>query len=249
MSLPTPPSSSHWRDKAEENKFFGQVTRSVTWIDEPEIHCLSTPLKMLTICSKQRPSTKHSILKKSTALLVPPVVKQRDCTPEPAEILRNEGYLARPVTQIISVQNPDCPASLATLIEGYNVLAARLRSAIAESTDGDSDWPLFQPLRQNTDPLVDAIIRDLGRVLVDPLSLCPAEEEKSICHLPSPEKSPTRKKGGMTGEQAKYARDLCTTCHSVIRALSVILALPRFYKFFDGQSNVFPLTFYADQRK
>lgn len=245
MSLPTPPSSSHRRDKAEENNFFELVTRSVTWIEEPEIHCLSTPLKTLTVCSKQRPSAKHSILKKSTTLLVPHAAKQRDCTPEPAEILRNEDYLARPLTQIISVEDPDCPASLANLIEGYNVLAARLRSAIAESTDGDSDWPLFQPLRQNTEPFVDAIVRDLGRVFVDPLSFCPVvEEEKSKCILPSPEKTPTRKKGGMTGEQAKYARDLCTTCHSVIRTLSVIFAVPRFYKFFDGQSNASPLTLY-----
>jgi hypothetical protein len=197
-------------------------------------------MKTLPVLSKQRPYAKQSILKKSwqnATLLSPPDVMKRQSTPEPSEILRDEGYLTRPLTQIIAVQDPDTPAALAALIEGYNVLAARIRSAIAESTDGDSDWPLFQPLRQNTEAFVGAVVRDLGRALVDPLSS--PEEEKSKFPLPSPEKSPTRKKGGLTGEQVKYARDLCTTCHSVIRALSAILALPGFYKCFTGRSHAF----------
>jgi len=167
-------------------------------------------------------------------------MKQRQCTPEPSEILRNEGYLTRPLNLIFSVQDPNSLESLAALIEGYNVLAARLRSATTESTDGDSDWPLFVPLRQNTEAFVDAVIRDLGRALVDPLSSPSVpEEEMPKFILPSPEKSPTRKKDGMTGEQVKYARDLCTTCHSAIRALSVILTLPRFYKIFEGRPTTF----------
>ena len=245
MLLPTPPSSSHRRDKDKENRFFEArpSTRSVIWDDQLEIHCLSTPLKPLTVLSKQRPSAKHSILKRSsqnTTLLVPPDTKRRQCTPEPNEILRNESYLTRPLTQIISVQDPNSSETLAALIEGYNVLAARLRSATIESTDGDSDWPLFVPLRQNTNAFVDAVIRDLGRALVDPLSPSPvSDDEVSKFILPSPERSPARKKDGMTGEQVKYARDLCTICHSAIRALSVILALPGFYKFFDGQPDPF----------
>jgi len=247
MSLPTPPSSSHRRDKDKENKFFHaearHSTRSVVWDDELQIHSLSTPFKAFTVPSKQRPSAGYSILKRSSqnaTLQVPTDTKQRQCTPEPAEILRNEGYLTRPLTQIFSVQDPNSSESLAALIEGYNVLAARLRSAITESTDGDGDWPLFVPLRQNTEAFVDAVIRDLGRALVDPLSSSPVPEEETFKFiLPSPEKSPTRRKDGMTGEQVKYARDLCTTCHSAIRALSVILALPRFYKIFEGQHNTF----------
>lgn len=239
MFPPTPPSSSHRRDKDKENKFFeGPSTRSVTWDDEPEIHTLSTPLKPHTIPSKRRPSARHSILKKSNlnaVHLVPIDPKQRQYTPEPNEILRNGDYLTRPLSQIISVQDPNSAESLATLIEGYHLLAARLRSANAELAESDSSWPLFEPLRQNTEAFVAAVIRDLGRALVDPLSLFPVAMEKATKFvLPSPEKSPTRKKDGMTGEQVKYARDLCTTCHSVIRALSVILALPGFYKFFDG---------------
>jgi len=86
---------------------------------------------------------------------------------------------------------------------------------------------------------VDAIVRDLGRALVDPLSLCtaPEAEEEIVtkCPLPSPKSSPSKKKDGMTAEQVKFARDLCTTCHSVIKALSAVLSSPAIYNVFEGE--------------
>ena len=243
MSLLTPPSSSHRSDK--ENRFVVEPRpRSVLWVDKHEIHSLSTPLKTVTISSKERPATTRSILKKSdnnSMLALPVGMKQRECTPEPREILTNSDYLTRPLSQIISIDDPNSPTTLSGLIEGYNVLAARLRSGVTESADVDSTWALFEPLRKNTDAFVDAIVRDLGRAFVDPISIIPNNEDDSVpkFSLPSPQKSPVKKKGGMTGEQVKFARDLCTTCHSVIRLLGVILSLPALYNLFEGQSKWF----------
>jgi len=248
MSLLTPPSSSHRGDRDKENRFVVADpvprTRSVLWVDKHEIHSLSTPLKTAIISSKERPATTRSILKnsnKNSMLTVPGGVKQRECTPEPREILTNSTYLTRPLSQIISIDDPNSSTTLSGLIEGYNVLAARLRSGVTESTDVDSTWALFEPLRKNTDAFVDAIVRDLGRAFVDPVSLMPNNEDESMpkFSLPSPQKSPVKKKGGMTGEQVKLARDLCTTCHSVIRLLGVILSLPALYDLFEGQFKWF----------
>jgi len=236
IALLTPPSSLRRGDGETEIKFVG-VGRSVAWVDDDEIHSLSTPVKKQTVPSKQRPAATRSILKKveqNGLLGVPTDTKQRQVTPEPADILLNQDYLTRPVSQIIGVNDLNGPERLEQLIEGYNVLAVRLRSGVAETTDADASWPLFQPLRKNIEVFVDSVVRDLGRALVDPLSPLSIVEESMTKALPSPEKSPVKKKGGMTGEQVKYARDLCTTCHSVIKALAVILSLPALYSLFEG---------------
>ncbi|KDR82377.1 hypothetical protein GALMADRAFT_237655 [Galerina marginata CBS 339.88] len=247
MSLLTPPSSSHRSDKDKENKFSAPVagpsTRSVIWATENSIHSLATPPKANTISSKHRPKATKSILKKSsqdnTFLMVPEVTKQRETTPEPADPLVDLHYLDHPVAQILSNEISD-EQSLRELIEGYNVLAARLRACVADSTDADASWPLFQPLRKNTQPFVNAVVRDLARALVDPLSYRTdiAEEDATSVPkftLPSPEKSPAKKKGGLSAEQVKYARDLCTTCHSVIKVLSVILSVPAIFAVFEEE--------------
>ncbi len=253
MSLLTPPSSSHRGDKDKENRFVvvdpEPRTRTVLWVDKHEIHSLSTPLKTATISSKERPAATRSILKKvdkNSMLDVPVDMKKRDCTPEPREILMNSDYLTRPLSQIISIGDPNSSTTLSKLIEGYNVLAARLRSGVAELSDIDSTWPLFEPLRNNTDAFADAIVRDLGRAFVDPVSVVNNNEDESTpkFSLPSPQKSPVKKKGGMTGEQVKFARDLCTTCHSVVRLLAVLLPSPPLYNLFEGQSKYFHAQYY-----
>jgi hypothetical protein len=236
IALLTPPSSFRQGDGETATNFVG-VGRSVAWVDDDEIHSLSTPVKKQTVPSKHRPAATRSILKKveqNGLLCVPTDTKQRQVTPEPADILLNQDYLTRPVSQIIAVNDSNGPECLEQLIEGYNVLAVRLRSGVAETTDADASWPLFQPLRKNIEVFVDSVVRDLGRALVDPLSPSSIVEESMTKALPSPEKSPVKKKGGMTGEQVKYARDLCTTCHSVIKALAVILSLPALYSLFEG---------------
>ncbi|PPR07765.1 hypothetical protein CVT24_003715 [Panaeolus cyanescens] len=246
MALLTPPHTSHRSDKDKENKFeyavAGPSTRSVVWAEETSIHDLSTPIKPISLSSKKRPAGTKSILKKATAynssLDVPTeTVKPREITPQPVDPLVNLHYLDRPVSQIIAeVKERE---SVSDLIEGYNVLALRLRTSVSDSIDSDASWPLFQPLRKNKEVFIDAVVRDLGRALVDPMLQCPSEQSPSSpapkFTPPSP-KSPMKKRDGMTAEQVKYARDLCTICHSVLKMLGVAFSYSAIFSIFDEQS-------------
>ena len=239
MSLLTPPNTSHRSDKDKENKFStaGSSTRTVVWASHDLFHCLSTPPKDAPGSSKHRPDAKKSILKKScqnSLSLAIPLVEQRDVTPEPNDALLDLHYLDHPVSQILA-EHPD-NKNLGQLIEGYNVLAARLRAGVSNATDADASWPLFQPLRKNTQAFVNAVVRDLGCAFIDPLAPLHAkkDEVQPKVTLPSPLKSPSKKKDGMTEEQAKYARDLCTTAHSVIKLLSFMLSVSAVFNIFQG---------------
>ena len=238
MNLLTPPSSSHRGDK--ENKFSagGPSTRTVVWASHNLFHCLSTPPKDAPVSSKHRPEAKKSILKKSrqsTPSLVVPQVAQRDVTPEPNDALLDLHYLDHPVSQILAEHSHN--ENLGQLIEGYNVLAARLRASVSNATDADASWPLFQPLRKNAQAFVNAVVRDLGRAFIDPLDSFHTTESAEVLPkvtLPSPTKSPSKKKDGMTEEQVKHARDLCTTSHSVIKLLSFMLSVSAVFNVFQG---------------
>jgi hypothetical protein len=154
----------------------------------------------------------------------------REATPEPADPLTNLNYLTNSVDKIVA---SDDASSLKELIEAYSILTARLKSAVPGTTDADASWPLFQPLRRHRDAVVKAFKRDLGRALMDPAG---AESDERVL-LPSPQSSPKRKKG-MSAEQVKYARDLCTTCHAVIKLLAVVFTLPAIYRVFTGTSAI-----------
>lgn len=254
MSLLTPPHTAHRSGKDKENRFAelpvaGPSARSVVWAAENTVHSLGTPLKHISISSKHRPSISKSILKVSptdTLLQVPPVAPARETTPEPSDPLVDLHYLDHPVQQILA-NGTDDEDALGKLIVGYNVLAARLRVCVTESTDADASWPIFQPLRKNAQAFVDAVVRDVKRALVDPLSRHSKTEDENtlklpIYALPSPASSPLKKKGGLSEEQVKYARDLSTTCHSVIKLLGVVLSIPAIYRVFEGMSmSFFPL--------
>lgn len=241
MSLPTPPATSHHRDR--ENRIPGS---RVAWAQQNQYFILSYSLA---------PSAPHhprpcivqpakSILKKRQhASLLPPEEDQREITPEPEDPLVDLAYLSRPVQQIIS---PD--STLRDLIEAYSILHARLRAAVLSSTDADASWPLFQPLRKNTHAFTQAIVRDLGRALVEPKSDPTPEDdipmdcvkeweyEEALSLLPSPKQSPKKKKKkqGMSASQIKFARDLCTTTHAVLRLLSAVFTLQPLHQIFDG---------------
>ena len=241
MSLLTPPNSSHRSDKENKISACRSSTRTVVWASHDLFHCLSTPPKDAPGSSKHRPDAKKSILKKScqnTPFLAIPLVEQRDVTPEPNDALLDLHYLDHPVSQILA-EHPD-NKNLGQLIEGYNVLAARLRAGVSNATDADASWPLFQPLRKNTQAFVNAIVRDLGCAFIDPLAPLHAEKDDVIqkVTLPSPKTSPSKKKGGMTEEQAKYARDLCTTAHSVIKLLSFMLSVSAVFSVFQGTQQL-----------
>ncbi|KAG2155943.1 uncharacterized protein EDB93DRAFT_1128917 [Suillus bovinus] len=234
-SLPTPPATSH-RDK-EITSFPGS---RVAWTQQNQYHILTSPKGQVPLpptASRQCPT--KSILKRSTPkLLTVSEQGQREVTPEPEDPLVNLSYLTRPVSQILASET-----SFTDLIDAYAVLAARIRSAVAGTTDADASWPLFQPLRKNTQLFTDVVCRDLGKALVEPKSpelesesedfpFAHEEEEELPSLLPSPKKSPKKKKRGMSAGQAKYARDLCTTSHAVMRLLGSIFTLPAVYRIF-----------------
>ncbi|TFK69534.1 hypothetical protein BDN72DRAFT_959500 [Pluteus cervinus] len=234
MSLPTPPSTRN-RDKENVDIIGGS---RVAWSLNNQYHSLQSPPKPRVSSSTYNTPTR-SILKKPSQLLLPlPDVAQREITPEPADALANLTYLEYPISKIVAVEG-----SLREQIEGYNVLAARLRTSVPESAEADSSWPLFQPLRRQQQRLVDCIVRDLGRALEDPgclelSELLPEDDreaELSLASLPSPKSTPKKKKRGMTAEQVKHARDLCTVTHSVLKVLSLVFSSPPIQKVFTDE--------------
>ncbi|KAI5982504.1 hypothetical protein EDC04DRAFT_2915553 [Pisolithus marmoratus] len=134
--------------------------------------------------------------------------------PEPEDPLVNLTYLAWPVTQIINPQS-----SLRDLIE------ARIRAAMTDSTDGDASWPLFQPLHKHTQALVDGVCLDLARALVEPDTvMIPKDGESS--------RSPKKSKIGMSMAQVKLAHDLCTAPHMGLQLFSDIFTSSAKYQLF-----------------
>lgn len=226
MSLPTPPSTGH-RDK--ENRFSSSTSR-VVWSSENEYHCLSTPPKPPPAASASKEPPAKSILKKCSYPLLPlsEEEKGRETTPAPLTPLEDPDYLAHPVATILSAD-----ASLRDLIEAYSLLSLRIKACVSQITDPWAKHPFFQPFRDNLQGLVEAFNRDIARALVDPTASDAHLEDKEVLVLPSPQKSP-RKKGGFTEEQVKYARDLCTTSHAVMKFLVVSWTLPAAYMVFSS---------------
>ncbi|KAI1787492.1 hypothetical protein LXA43DRAFT_1028904, partial [Ganoderma leucocontextum] len=161
---------------------------------------------------------------------------------QPEDPLVDLHYLDHPVARVIASD-----ASLCDLIQAYTSLMARLRNCVTGSTDADASWPLFQPIRKNRKAFVEALVRDLQQVFIDPLEgaasttafdplSSPLREPPSTTSLPSPRDSPKKtKKRGMSEEQVKRARDLCGICHAVMRLLSVMFTVPSLYNLFEEE--------------
>ncbi|KAJ7069656.1 hypothetical protein C8F01DRAFT_1015641 [Mycena amicta] len=227
--LPTPPHTGHRASK--ENRWH------VNWSPQNQYRTFTHDELLTSSASKSTPA--KSILKKKSEPLLPLIdALQRHTTPEPSRPETDPSYLSSPVLTIA-----DSDASLDDLIRAYSVLAARLRAHITLSSN--SKTPLLFPLRAHRAVVVEAIIRDLARCSIDPESMEPSpedlEEEEYIKEqrmpaaplLPSPKNSPKKKKKGTTARKAKYGRDLCTTCHSVLKLLGVIFTLPAVYNLFN----------------
>ncbi|KAF7314461.1 hypothetical protein MKEN_00918900 [Mycena kentingensis (nom. inval.)] len=233
---PTPPSTTHRVEK--ENRVPRRST--VNW--SPTIHQTRTFAAddpPTTSASKSRPS--KSILKKHQQQFAAfPVVvsrEEREATPEPTRPDHDPSYLASSVAALTE-PNP----ALDGLIRAYSVLAARIRAHITLASD--SKAPLLFPLRKHRSALVEAIVRDIKRCTTDPNTLDTADEDReeeadihqqrhpALSLLPSPKTSPKKKKG-TTARKAKYGRDLCTTCHSVLKFLAVVFTLPAVYSVFN----------------
>ncbi|KLO16746.1 hypothetical protein SCHPADRAFT_198509 [Schizopora paradoxa] len=244
VSLPTPPRVRR-RDK-ENQQSSSPIKKGIEWAEKKDIHYFSpgSGLKDANIPFSSSILPRKSILKPPRPVLPIPNFKQRDITPLPQDGLSNANYLAWPVSNII-----DGTSSLRELTEAYSVLTARIREAVPAEffqTQDDKRYPLFQPLRQHAKELAACIVRDLGRVFEDPMSMHStspgSSKSNSIVHydsgLPSPRESP--KKGGMTEEQVKCARDLSTTSVSVSRFLALAFSTSNIYSAFSpkGLSDI-----------
>ncbi|KAF7977771.1 hypothetical protein HWV62_2653 [Athelia sp. TMB] len=229
MSLPTPPSTCH-RDK--ENRL--PPGCRISWSQQNQYHYLSSPISddQGPKPSGSRSPPPKSILKKTSHPLLPfeddSEQCQRETTPEPSDPLVDLDYLAHPVAAITA---PGA-TPLRQVIEAYSVLTARLKSAVPATTDADASWPLFQPIRRHADALVAALVRDLGRALESPGAPAACDDARVL--LPSPKSSP-KKRVGMTAEQVKHARDLCTTSHAVMKLLAVVFTAPAIYGVFTDE--------------
>ena len=200
----------------------------VSWSEENQVHPLfpSSLTNLKPSASYELPI--KSILRKSSNFPLTDLHQEaeREVTPEPDTPLLDSKYLSGPISRIIMVD-----ACLKDLIQAYNILAARIRTAVLGAAEIDPTLPLFDPLRSNQDLFTDAAIRDLGRAMIDP-SL--PKENRPEVSLPSPRPSPSRKRHGMTEDEVRYARDLATTTHSVVKLLAQLFASPQLCQLFSG---------------
>lgn len=228
MSLPTPPGTSH---KGHSQR------RASSVLFSPQLAQFRPLAVNVTVPapSKTRAGPQRSILKQSHVLATIPE-ESREPTPEPEDPLASTSYLDSPVANILSAETD----SLRELVEAYSILNARIRASLLGSPEADGTWPLFHPIRANQEAFVRAITRDLGRALVDPLEAIAedfiVEDEPMPCSgsgsLPSPRESPKKRKKGMSAEQVKHARDLCTATHAVLRLLALVFTIPAVYSLF-----------------
>ncbi|KAJ7195459.1 hypothetical protein GGX14DRAFT_474774 [Mycena pura] len=231
MSLPTPPSTGH---REKENRIPPFSTPRVIWSPHNQYRTINptSHAPPTTGASKNRPT--KSILKKPSQPLLPLIdAFTRETTPEPSQPQSDPQYLSSPVATVI-----DSSSSLDARIRAYSVLAARIKSHI--SLTSNASCLLLRPLRENAAAFAEAIVHDLGRSFTDPETMEQTAEDveeeeclkEQLDMLPSPKNSPKKKKKGTTAKRAKYGRDLCTTCHSVIKLLGVVFTLPAVYSVF-----------------
>ncbi|KIY71205.1 hypothetical protein CYLTODRAFT_346440, partial [Cylindrobasidium torrendii FP15055 ss-10] len=189
---------------------------------------LSTPPRPNGPCSALRQPPTKSILKRRASILpVEPIVSPREDTPEPSSPKSDPHYLSRPISLIINEK-----ATFAELNEGYSILTARLRACVDDERKPRKSWPLFTPMRVNSDALFACIHRDVGRALEDPAGGADSEDDEiKPSPLPTPQRSP-KKKQGMTAAQVKHARDLCTTTHCVLKLLAFLLGQKAVFEIF-----------------
>ncbi|KAJ4481963.1 hypothetical protein J3R30DRAFT_3699283 [Lentinula aciculospora] len=228
MGLPTPPTTAH---REKENRNLETGSRGVIFSKQNRVHSLSTPPQGPTCSSALQRRPVKSILKPTQPLLPLPEEDIREETPEPLNPLDDPNYLQTPITTIISED-----ATLSELIRAYSVLTARIRPYVNNWTDQSP--PLFDPLRANRDMLCNCVCRDVQRALEDALPEIDEEKPQREHQLPSPIKSPKKKKRGMTAEQAKHARDLCNISHSVLKLLGLIFSLPNVFSIFTDRQLI-----------
>ncbi|KAF7365027.1 hypothetical protein MVEN_00373800 [Mycena venus] len=223
--LPTPPSTGH---REKENRVPLSKTH-VIWSPHNEYRTIKPIPQVPAATSASKNLPKKSILKKRSEPLLPFVEYQREETPEPSRPKFDPTYLTTPVKTII-----DSSACLEDLIRAYSVLAARIRNNVTLTTDSDTSYPLLEPLRKNRVALEEAVVRDLGRCLVDPETMdhdqTPEDKEEEACLKkqpplvlpPSPKNSPKKKKKGTTAKKSKLLAVVFT-----LPAVSGVFTVPQ----------------------
>ena len=212
--------------------------KSIEWATDEQIFTLS-PSELGNMCTSKMLQRKprKSILKPTRPLRPLPPEKKRDITPTPETPLKNAQYLEWPVSTIV-----DESSTLRELTEAYSILAARIRSSVPStffSVDNcNTRHPLFKPLRNHQETLSDSIVRDLGRVFLDPFDLPStsrlASNDESDSSSPNTQSPSIPSRGGMTEEQVKYARDLSTVTIANMKFLILALHVPAIYNIFSS---------------
>jgi len=229
--------------------------RNISWtnsdIEHPHSDTVNVPP-----ASSDRKLPNRSILKK-TPSIVPMQQLVRPPTPEPEDAVNDPHYLQSPVITLASSTHGDSDVSYADLREAYNLLAARVRvksdpSAVVATA------PVFKPLHDYATELFTAIVRDLGRCMLDPLASpqisslsAPSRSGYDSDVFDSPcapmSSSPVReaKRRGMNDHEIRHARDLYTVCHGAMRLLSNMLCSPALCDIFTRKySSKFFLRFF-----
>lgn len=231
MSLPTPPHTS--QRGAKENRSLRSGSSRVEWASQDQYHPLSSPSRIPEIRRALVDHPTKSILKRTSPIQHSsplPDSNEREETLEPSSPQSDSHYLQYPISIIINDAS-----TLLELNTAYSTLGSRLRATVDESLNPDSEWPLFQPLREHSDKVMRALTRDVVRARENPISDNDNGDDEIKVSLPSPQKSPRKKKkGGMTANQVRHARDLCTTTHCVLKLLGFVFTQPAICGIFSG---------------
>lgn len=229
-TLPTPPKA---RRSDKENSSSPINRKGIEFAKKARVYLISPILPPRTSSATSIQGPTRSILKPSRPLLPIPTEKKRDITPLPDDGLANSTYLSWPVSVILNEMS-----TLRELTEAYSVLTSRIRSSVPPQfwvVQDAARHPLFNPLRRQSDALSSAIVRDLGRVFEDPFETFGLGQPSSSSFSPIRGKgTPSPKKGGMSEEQVKYARDLSTVSTATFRFLAMALTVPSIYEVFSG---------------
>ncbi|GJJ10511.1 hypothetical protein Clacol_004737 [Clathrus columnatus] len=244
--LPTPPRSSQ---KDKENRPPTPVTPAnsqqrvlrIAWSQENLHHTYSTEIRTLPSSSSLKGPNKPILKKVDVPLmdLSSPCQRSRYITPEPADPLHQADYLRSPISTLLASLKPENISSitLIDLVEAYTELLRRLKSRGPSLFELYGPIPALNILRENSEPLARAFRRDIERALTDPQAAFNSNELLSSEDLPwsSPSSMGSIKKRGFTEQEIKYARDLCSLCHSALRCFSTFAVVPALFSVFSDE--------------
>jgi hypothetical protein len=201
--------------------------KTVLWALNNVQHILNyslTPSKSRPLLQNAETSPK-SILRKSPQTFSAPAPsdsRARETTPEPCTPSEDPGYLAGPVHTIVLGTE-----SLPNIAEAYSRLCTRLKAMFQSisTMNPEAPVPVLKPIIDSKQGLITACDRDMRRALVNPW-------RGSDENLPPTRPNTSPKKGGMSDEEAKEARDMHIVCLAALKFTSLLLSSPQLGKLF-----------------